>query len=1232
MIARAGRWWLALSLVLLAVALPVVLAEPAAPSAESAAALPAPVVPAAVSAPNAAAPAAPAALSWQLVGNAPGVYWYTMEFVDRNIGYVVGGPDWNVNNGNGQPYYAKTTDGGQTWAVNPVVGGSGLPDAFLRGLDCKDANTCWAAGQGFVVRTTDGGQSWPLARKAPEWSGWLWSVGYVGTGDTVMVGTTGYDPDPNRPDRKANFLRATNGMDFFAVVADDAREFVVYDFSCPSSSICYAAAKQSVFRTANSGVSWQRQEPAYERYFGIDCVDTNRCVEVGGSNLSYGGTSYIIMYTLNGGQGWMPANVQASGGTRPRFYNVDMVDAEHGYAVGCSNAPDPIREICTGTGIIYRTDDGVNWTGITSPASADVMDVRAFSMDDVFVVDFSGKIWHGTGVIPPTNTPTATSTSTHTPTPTHTATATPTATRTPTFTPSPTSTPTATPTPTVEPGKAALVGVAFLDNNQNHQQDAGEPGIAGVAITASALPGGSPQSQTMTDGSGIYGFYGLAPGDWAVQIDIPAGMQLLVPATNPTTVTLTADIVSELPIALYAAPTPTPTRTPTRTPTATATPTRTASPTHTLTPTTTATATATRPSVNGWELQTTAAGVHLRDVHFASRDVGFAVGGPDWFADGSGSVLRTTDGGLTWELQTLNTLGWLAGLTCRDTSTCWIAGRSGTIQRTTNGGQTWGDAANNSGFGGWLVSAQWTGINNTVLTGASCSRIVRSADGFNFTLVQAPGCADQDDFACPVAGTCFSSGGEQSAFRSTDNGLTWTQLPIGGTGSYYQGISCTSATTCWAVGDGGQIQRTTDGGATWQRQQPTIPQDTVLNRVRMVDAQHGYAVGNGGVIFRTDNGTTWGQLLPFTANDLMDLYVFSMNDVFVVDWGGNVWHYNGGTQITVTPAPTSTSTRTPTRTSTPTSTRTPTRTSTSTPTRTPTATLTPTRTPTATPTTGDIYGIVFNDLNRNAFKDPGEPGMQVWVYLWRGQTLFGTVYTAADGAFQFLALERGLWSVEVQLPPSLEVIGGGNPAAAFVTVNTRLDLLFPVGPVQTPTATNTPGPSPTPTSTRTFTPTPTRTSTPTRTPTPSPTRVPGTRIVSGIAFMDPNLSGWQEAGEPGLPGVTARMQRDDKTLQTTTDQDGRFSFGDVDSGLWFIGIDVPQGMGLTNYTQNPFQLWIDQNAQWNLPFGLVELPTATPTMTATATPSPTATRTPGRSYIYVPMILGDADAGEGPGN
>ena len=142
-----------------------------------------------------------------------------------------------------------------------------------------------------------------------------------------------------------------------------------------------------------------------------------------------------------------------------------------------------------------------------------------------------------------------------------------------------------------------------------------------------------------------------------------------------------------------------------------------------------------------------------------------------------------------------------------------------------------------------------------------------------------------------------------------DNGLTWARQSVAPDTIYFNGIDCTDASTCWVAGTEGQIDHTLNGGSTWQRQSPTIPYQVTFNRIHMADATHGYAVGctdtdpesgdclGVGAIYRTTNGVDWVALQLFTYDASMGLYVFSMDDVFAIDWGGIVWHYSGQTPL-----------------------------------------------------------------------------------------------------------------------------------------------------------------------------------------------------------------------------------------------------------------------------------------------------------------------------------------------
>ena len=112
-----------------------------------------------------------------------------------------------------------------------------------------------------------------------------------------------------------------------------------------------------------------------------------------------------------------------------------------------------------------------------------------------------------------TPTPTNTATATRTFTPTSTRTATPTATRTPT-TRLPPQRPTAIP--------AGLGDLVWYDLDADGVQDAGEPGAPGVTVRL-LDGGGNVSATTQTDATGNYGFPGLTPGDYRIEVVLPAG-------------------------------------------------------------------------------------------------------------------------------------------------------------------------------------------------------------------------------------------------------------------------------------------------------------------------------------------------------------------------------------------------------------------------------------------------------------------------------------------------------------------------------------------------------------------------------------------------------------------------------------------------------------------------------------------------------------------------------------
>jgi photosystem II stability/assembly factor-like uncharacterized protein len=75
-------------------------------------------------------------------------------------------------------------------------------------------------------------------------------------------------------------------------------------------------------------------------------------------------------------------------------------------------------------------------------------------------------------------------------------------------------------------------------------------------------------------------------------------------------------------------------------------------------------------------------GVRLYAVHFPTSLVGTAAGG-------DGVICRTTDGGISWNAQSSGTSSTLRGVWFNDVNNGYATGHSGTMLRTTNGGVTW---------------------------------------------------------------------------------------------------------------------------------------------------------------------------------------------------------------------------------------------------------------------------------------------------------------------------------------------------------------------------------------------------------------------------------------------------------------------------------------------------------------------------------------------------------------
>ena len=182
-----------------------------------------------------------------------------------------------------------------------------------------------------------------------------------------------------------------------------------------------------------------------------------------------------------------------------------------------------------------------------------------------------------------------------------------------------------------------------------------------------------------------------------------------------------------------------------------------------------------------WSRQASGISPSVWDIFFTSSDTGFAVAGwcvGCWGSPFYGSyILHTTNGGITWDIQKLDTtIIGLYGIFFTSASKGYVVGASGTILSTANGGITW--IKQLSGTTNDLWDVFFTDSNNGIVVGGNAVIDI------------------------PLGGTIL---------RTTNGGTTWNKQKIP-TDIVLRRVYFTDANQGTAVGFYGTILRTTTGG------------------------------------------------------------------------------------------------------------------------------------------------------------------------------------------------------------------------------------------------------------------------------------------------------------------------------------------------------------------------------------------------------------------------------------
>ncbi|HEX2088013.1 MAG TPA: YCF48-related protein [Solirubrobacteraceae bacterium] len=240
------------------------------------------------------------------------------------------------------------------------------------------------------------------------------------------------------------------------------------------------------------------------------------------------------------------------------------------------------------------------------------------------------------------------------------------------------------------------------------------------------------------------------------------------------------------------------------------------------------------------------------DAVFTSPDTGVV------FLAGGSVAYRTTDAGTSWQRADTDP-GTVRRVEQVDADTIYAVG-PGTLLRSTDRGVTW--RSRPGGFGEDITSIKCATPSLCLMTVAGGDAILRTEDGGEtppqrISTTQGVFAAG---FASPTRAVGAGAGG--ATVTSDDAGRTYA--PVGGDigGSYPFGLrGGPTREIAFALGARGDLARTTDGGATWRQLRVSTTAD--LEDVSFTTADAGYVLDQRGGLFRTTNGgQSWQTLDP----------------------------------------------------------------------------------------------------------------------------------------------------------------------------------------------------------------------------------------------------------------------------------------------------------------------------------------------------------------------------------
>lgn len=210
-----------------------------------------------------------------------------------------------------------------------------------------------------------------------------------------------------------------------------------------------------------------------------------------------------------------------------------------------------------------------------------------------------------------------------------------------------------------------------------------------------------------------------------------------------------------------------------------------------------------------------------------------------WIAGYAGRIQRTDDGGLTWKIQrgeregeVLNAIFFL------DNERGWAVGGTGLLLSTANGGETWDALPISRAEDLWSV--KFLTRDRGLIVGED-GLILATVDGGNEWAAQSSG-TTRALLGLAVARDYAVAVGEKGTILRSEDLETWSPIESG-TSETLNAVAA-SGDSCWAVGSKGATVGSTDRGRSWTPSPTVVPRD--LMSVSIASPLSAVAVGRRG--------------------------------------------------------------------------------------------------------------------------------------------------------------------------------------------------------------------------------------------------------------------------------------------------------------------------------------------------------------------------------------------------